>query len=366
VEHLTQKPGKNQSLIARGLRQASSNPRTFQPKYLIGLSLGPSSAGLLHMLDSKARFFQSNKPVNNFNFSIVHIDASLETPAGQQSPAQVLLERYATRFPHLQFESIPVSSALDLDTIDWSVLPSLQAGLDSLGQLRQLIRDLPSVSSRVDLLRLFVRHLLLQAALERGSNALLLGTTTTALAELTLAETAKGRGYAIPCQIADGPYPIPTFPRRVSGEDVDNQSGREAHTSPEVKVLPVYHPLRDIFRKEMVQYVNSPLVSMGELVAPDDMATGATVVSHKELSIEDIMSRYFADVETGYPSVVANVVRTSEKLSRPTGSPCAMCSMPLDSQGDDRWRGEIGEARDAALALSGTRLCYGCTRSIRG
>lgn len=130
-------------------------------------------------------------------------------------------------------------------------------------------------------------------------------------------------------------------------------------------MLPVYHLLRDIFRKEMVQYTNLPSVAMSSLLVTNEMMANASVVSHKELSIEDIMSRYFAEVEVGYPSVVANVVRTSEKLARPTGSACGICNMPLDSQGDTRWKGEIGEERDA-LATPGPRICYGCTRSLWG
>jgi len=87
------------------------------------------------------------------------------------------------------------------------------------------------------------------------------------------------------------------------------------------------------------------------------------------------MFRYFAEVEESYPSVVANVARTTGKLVRLLNNNsndgadhqegCGMCGMPLDEQGDERWRGELGMENGHDGGEEG-KLCYGCERSIRG
>lgn len=98
----------------------------------------------------------------------------------------------------------------------------------------------------------------------------------------------------------------------------------------------------------------------------DGAATAAAaVVSHRDLSIEEVMARYFAGVEETYPSVVANVARTTSKLVRAegTGEGCGLCGMPLDELGDERWRGELDLGTPAARP---GRICHGCERSVGG
>lgn len=104
------------------------------------------------------------------------------------------------------------------------------------------------------------------------------------------------------------------------------------------------------------------------------------VLNHKDLSIEEVMTRYFADVERSYPSVVANVARTSARLVRifdEDRKGCGLCGMPMDGEGDERWRGELGEGDvgdEEGETEEGERrrregrrwLCYGCQRSALG
>ena len=82
------------------------------------------------------------------------------------------------------------------------------------------------------------------------------------------------------------------------------------------------------------------------------------------------MSRYFEDAEQNFPSVVANVVRTTGKLKRhETDDACGLCGMALDEQGDTRWRGEILDGRlpdGTGRSAQDGKLCYGCERSIYG
>ena len=294
-----------------------------------------------------------------YELLVLHIDTDLRSKAsGEVSPAEELLARYRERFPGMEFRCVSLSDALELRSVDWSALPSVEASGDPREKMRALFDMLPSVTSRADVLRLLIRHLLLAQAIETGCEALLLGCTTTALAELTLAEVAQGRGFSVPWQSYDGPFPLP--PGTASSPSSSESNG----TSP--RTMHIYYPLRDVFRKEIHTFLDLCDQPLMDLVVSPEGESGA-VVSHKDLSIEETMTRYFESVEESYPAVVANVVRTTGRLERADvgeGEACSVCGMAVDERGDARWKGEIGaEVRQQ----EGTaRLCHGCERSIHG
>ncbi len=229
-----------------------------------------------------------------------------------------------------------------------------------------------SVASSTDIQTTQIRRTLLAAARDHNCQALLLGHSTTALAELTLSEAAKGRGWAVPWFVGDGVAPSLTSPppsEQPVGEGARDGNGNEKGAAASVLV---YHPLRDALRKELATYATLTNPPLTPLIAETDTSQTHTgpVVSHKDLSIESVMRRYFAEVEESYPSVVANVARTTGKLVRAGGDEgCALCGMPLDEDGDERWRGELGIVKGlevASRAGLGRRLCYGCERSVGG
>lgn len=346
------------------LKDRIGNAPNARAKYLLGLSFGHSSAAMVQVLDKNLQSLHDRKLRVAYEVHVVHVDTDLSgaSASSTSSEASRLLEKYKERFPNLSMRCVPLIDALALDTIDWTVLPALRRDLQPTQQVTAMLEALPSVTSRVDILRLLVRHLLLSVALKDECHALLLGCTTTALAELTLAETAKGRGFAVPWQVNDGPVPVTTFAR--SGEHA--KDGQTAHETQKT-TFPVYYLLRDVFKREAITYtglVQPPIRDMIQDAGP----SSSTIVSHKELSIEDVMARYFEEVEESYPSVVANVVRTSGKLTRVNdGDACAVCGMDADEQGDARWKGEIGEGLDDVKRMeTAGRLCYGCERSIHG
>ncbi|EEY20890.1 conserved hypothetical protein [Verticillium alfalfae VaMs.102] len=364
--YVSQKVVKRLSQPLKELRASTGRP----PRYLLGLSLGSSSAGLLQVLDANLRWLKDANPRNVYELHVVHIDTNLapSTPASQP-PSARLLQKYCDRFPDISIDSVPISAVLDAQTIDWTALPGLQADLEPTAALRHLLESLPSVTSRVDILRLLLRHLLFHIAAQRGCTALMMGYNTTALAELTLSETAKGRGYAIPWLVSDGSFPLTSFAALAGKTEIETEAGSR-DVGGQQWVFPVYYPLRDILRKEIVAYNSMADVAMAELTADDPGVGGASgsVVSHKELSIEDVMTRHFAEVEDKYPNVIANVVRTTGKLEKPANrDACGMCGMTRDELGEARWKGEIGLTVDDAAALGITnQLCYGCERSLRG
>lgn len=89
------------------------------------------------------------------------------------------------------------------------------------------------------------------------------------------------------------------------------------------------------------------------------------------MTIDDLMSQYFESVETDYPSIVANVVRTSGRLNAPPltsqSTSCSICEllMTRESQGLYGWGGDQAKVdfKSPAASSEGASLCYGCARS---
>lgn len=332
-------------------------------RYLAGLSLGPSSSALVQLLDATARRHDERKGSSPFTPLAVHVDTDLSSAATTSpSPASILVDEFRRRFPHVEFACVPLSDVLGVNTVDWSSLPlpPFTSQEPPSTRLQRLFDTLPTVTSRADVLRHLVRHLLAHAALSRSCSALLLGHSTTALAALTLSEVASGRGFAVPWQINDGPCTVTTYTSSSSPEE----------SAGEKRSLPVYYPLREVFRNELVQYIDL-VPSLQGLVPASQMTIGGggSVVSYKDLSIDEVMARYFDGVEDSFSGIVANVVRTAGKLDRVAAAAgdesCGSCGMTLDEFGDSTWAGELGDELDED-ADAGGKLCYGCKRSIHG
>ena len=372
------------------LNRETKIPLSETKKLMIGLSFGPASSAMVRILNRTVHKHEAKKRRGGLvDYVVIHVDTSLrmkDSENGPKTEAEALLERYRAAFPEFPMHLIPLSHVMELENhIDWKNLPPLNSDLarEPERQLEDMISRLPSTTSRADIMRLFVRHILIDEAVQRSCTALLLGHTTTALAETTLAEAAKGRGFAVPWLVADGDNPVPVA-GLVSESVVCNgkKQGSNTQHNEETELLPststtipVYYPLRDVFRKEVLLFNGHVMPPLTPLVQQESRSRGSssTVVSHKNLSIEDIMRRYFVHVEENYPSIVANVVRTSTKLGRPgfedncaAKTTCGLCGLGLDKLGDERWRGEIGRDRADIQAESSKGLCYGCERSLRG
>ncbi|KZZ99300.1 Thiouridylase, cytoplasmic, subunit 2 [Moelleriella libera RCEF 2490] len=129
--------------------------------------------------------------------------------------------------------------------------------------------------------------------------------------------------------------------------------------------MPVYYPLREVFKNEIMTYLD--LVPTVKDLMPEDGSNSGNIVSHKDMSISDVVERYFESVEGAYSGIVANVVRTTGKLDGVvSGEFCRLCGMTLDGPGDSRWAGELGDEIDEFEVDHEVHLCYGCRRTIRG
>lgn len=330
--------------VSRARGPASKNVKRF----LLPVSFGPSSTSLLYILNNHLQAQLDRMNRTSYELVVIHVYPQFgDAEAGLNE--HILSEELKSRFPRHTYISAKIEDALDLESIDWNRL-----GLEAVGdlqkprteRLQRLAASLPSATSRNDILSTLLDRYLVDAAVTNKCEAILFGDSTTRLAEKTLTETAKGRGFSLPWQVSDG---LSTF-------------GINFH-----------YPMRDVLKKEIVTFTSLTTPPLTDLVVQQSSASQISA-SAKSTTIDDLMCQYFESVEENYPSIVANVVRTSSKLQAPTlldeSSTCGLCGLPV-AEGTDGiygWGGDQNFTSRATEPQSHNRgiLCYGCSRSING
>ncbi|KAF7190241.1 Cytoplasmic tRNA 2-thiolation protein 2 [Pseudocercospora fuligena] len=291
-------------------------------KLLLPLSFDACSLALLHILSQHQRGQAEKTGRTGYKLYVLHIDngSPVNTDDGSS------LEKVKSRYPEHEYQSMPLSRLFSLD--DMSGLFPEKATSDQGDEVddnerlsAMLAASNKSATTRQDLSQILTRRLAVRQAKNSGCEAIILSDSTTKLAERILAETAKGRGLSLPWVVADGESP---------------------------QGLPFYFPLRELLAKEAHAYLSFLVPAMdADMIRSDTRAP----VSTKNTTIDDLMQQYFQTVEQEYPSIVANVVRTTNKLKAPSISLieqlCELCSMPLEGQ-----------------APAKSRLCYGCIRTL--
>ena len=323
-------------------------------KLLLPLSLGVSSMTLLHVLDQQLRMQKERVGRTGYELHVLIVDEYFE-PSGDVLSNSVL--RLKQKYPQYKFEIIPFEEVYRYDDALASETPvqsksAVGANLDSAPnapatRLQDTLASLPSQTSKTDMMVILRTRLIVAIAKHMECESILWGDSTTRLAERTLAETAKGRGFSVPWQTADGRSPYG---------------------------INFVFPMRDLLRKEINSYASlatPPLTAM--LVESQDQ--NRNPVSSKDTTIDELMSQYFESVEQNYPSIVANVVRTSGRLqaasSSDASSTCCVCSMPIShgTQGLHGWGGNQEELTTnlkdyRTIDKNPNMLCYGCARTM--
>lgn len=298
---------------------------------------------LLHILDRQLKTQISKTGRTGFAVHVVYIQIP-----GHESfiAADDLLLKAREIYPDFQFTSLPLHDVFRLssDAALARLCPQADQSQNASPpeKLAGLMNSLTSATARADVLSTLTTRLIVEHAKASGCEGILWGDTTTKLAEKTLSETAKGRGFSLPWQVSDGESPFGvTF----------------------------NYPLRDVLKKELVSFVDLVGDSLSALVCEPSAIRQASM-SSKNTTIDDLMSKYFEEVEVNFPSIVSNVVRTTGKLeavSAPASAPrCDLCCMPVPDGrfGIHGWGGDQHGETEAALQESDPRLCYGCSRSI--
>ncbi|KAM3422990.1 Cytoplasmic tRNA 2-thiolation protein 2 [Cercospora zeina] len=297
-------------------RVRNSEPGNEQ-KLLLPLSLDAGSLALLHILSQHLHTQVAKTGRPGYKLCVLHID---DPTSGDETHSS--LAAVKNSYPEHEYHTIPRTKILELDNVS-ALLPQSTHDQSRLGEqetLSQLFSSPRSASSQQDLKRILERRLVVHEAKEYGCRAVLWSYSTTKLAEQILAETAKARGFALPWVINDGESP---------------------------HGMHFYFPLREVLNKEIDAYLTYLDPPLDGLV----VESVKTAVSTKNTTIDDLMGQYFENVEQEYPSIVANVVRTTGKLQPTTlaeaEQQCELCNMPLEGQAPAR-----------------SRLCYGCIRTL--
>jgi len=202
---------------------------------------------------------------------------------------------------------------------------------------------MPSATSRADIISTLLTRLLVDVAKKNACESILFADSTTRLAEKTLSETAKGRGFSIPWLVSDGMSPYG---------------------------IGFNYPLRDLLKKELILFSSLTTPPLDDLVIYQESSSHISA-SSKSTTIDDLMAQYFESVEENYPSIVANVVRTSTKLKPLTvdnTQDCGLCGLPL-AEGTDGiygWGGDQSAYSRTTVDGRHGIICYGCSRSING
>lgn len=328
------------------VRNASlEQPRTV----LLPLSLGVSSITLLHILDRQINTQLERTSRTGYSIHVLMVDESVLNGGLHATERESLLKQ---RYPRHVFSVVPLEDVFDSHSYPDLELPKLgmvdaeYSALSNERKLQDLMASLPSATSRSDIANILRARLVVSFSKHHGCDSTVWGDSTTRLAEKTLSETAKGRGFSLPWQTADGPTP---------------------------HGIAFHYPLRDLLKKELVTYSTLTSPSLTPLIIPAASSAHLSA-SSKDTTIDDLMTQYFESVEQNYPSIVANVVRTSSRLEAPTLSdgfkPCTVCGLPVvnGTQGLHGWGGDQAEKANEhvgsiASNINDRALCYGCARS---
>lgn len=290
---------------------------------LLPLSLGVSSLSLLQVLSSHRMVQIDRTGRTGFNLRVLYVDTS---GVARDAADTSVLDGVRQRFPEHDYHVADLSSVFDEEDVAGLLNEVGGNGNDlaissqstNLDKLQNLLASLPSATSRSDMLQILQRKLIVHHGRQNACEAILFGDTTTRLAEKTLAETAKGRGFALAWHISDGETP---------------------------HGIPFYYPMRELLRKELIAHAKMVEPPLDPLIAEDEFKPA---VSTKNTTIDDLMKQYFESVEQNFPSIVANVVRTTGKLSastvQGTERRCGLCDLPMEDRSKP--------------------LCFGCARTM--
>ena len=283
---------------------------------LLPLSFGPSSTALLYVVSRHLKGQIEKTGRTGFKLHVMHIQLPGE------SGSEELLEQVKQRYPEHKYSNVALSSITEHDNlIPSDFQQTTQPSQSPDDKLTAILSALPTATSRADATGILLRKLLVHHARALDCGAILFSDSTTRLSERVLAETAKGRGFSLPWIVSDGESPFG---------------------------IPLYYPLRELLSKEVAAFVDFIEPSLASVVVRNNTKPAASM---KNTTIDDLTRQYFAGVEVDYPSIVANVVRTTSKLQPRSLSEveqhCELCDMPLEGQAPAR-----------------SRVCYGCIRTM--
>eukprot|EP01098_Paradermamoeba_levis_P015794 TRINITY_DN820_c0_g1_i1.p1 TRINITY_DN820_c0_g1~~TRINITY_DN820_c0_g1_i1.p1 ORF type:complete len:560 (+),score=174.93 TRINITY_DN820_c0_g1_i1:33-1682(+) len=165
--------------------------------------------------------------------------------------------------------------------------------------LQQLFSNTTSLTTKEDLLFVLRSHLLTRLGAELGCIRLVTGETATRLAIKVISDTAKGRGFNLPKEVA---Y-LDTVYR-------DND-------------IAVVRPMKDFLIKEVAYYNYRHKLAIFPLISLTTFAPNRSSINHQ-------VQGFISGLESNFPQTVHTILRTADKLITPSPPAdaihlCALC-----------------------------------------
>ncbi|KAH8696164.1 hypothetical protein BGW36DRAFT_297951 [Talaromyces proteolyticus] len=298
-------------------------------KLLVALSLGTSSSALLHFLH-KLRDSQSSTFIGRAGFDLHVLVIDPSSVFTDVPPVKANFDAVNENYPGHEYSLVPLHSILSIDEDIKTTLRDFgfvddesKSEKERLDSFRQSIS---TATARTDIDNLLLIRLVVTCAKKYGCEGVVWGDSDSRLAAKTLANVAKGRGGSLTWQVCDGPTPWG---------------------------LEFCFPLRELYKSELDLYVKYTPELQG-IVIPDKQTSEN--LSTRDLSIDALMNQYIATQGEKYPGVMANVVRTVNKLQperRAIGDTrCSLCAASLQH-----------DTLSAEREDNAERICYACLRS---
>jgi cytoplasmic tRNA 2-thiolation protein 2 len=288
------------------------------PKVLLPLSLGISSSSLLHIVD-RLQKLQLNRSLATagFDLHVLVVDPTTVHPGYTDVKAHFDSARQS--FPNHTYTMIPLHSIFEYDATIKDTLRDfgfVDEGFDSdKARLDAFRASMSTTTARDDIDNLLLVRLIVAFAKNNDCGGILWGDSDSRLAAKTLANVAKGRGASLTWQVCDGVSPW--------GLDFN-------------------FPLRELYKFELEIYIKQ-IPELASIMIPDLQVQENE--ANRNLSIDNLMNLYIKTQGEKYPGVMANVVRTANKLrpiSNAEAVKCSLCAAPVDQTAS---------------------LCYACLRS---
>ncbi|KAJ3129543.1 Cytoplasmic tRNA 2-thiolation protein 2 [Nowakowskiella sp. JEL0407] len=298
---------------------------------LLAYSGGPSSSTMLHLI--KDFHSQNGRKKQKFkSISVCHIDESI---LGYQTPEDIQKITAAVSDSGLNLTCIKLEDCFTGTETEKS---------QKFNGMMELVSD---NSAREDLVFNIKIDLLLREARRTICKGLLMGCNATRLAIRIISQTSKGRGFALPIDIAT-----------------------ETDYYKDVVVL---RPMKEILSKEVGLYNHYNNV---KFAAIKNAATGKS-----KHSIDRLTEDFITSLQIDFPSTVNTVCKTMQKVTTDYKSStisCILCSGPvqLDSHkwgdfhtisslpqvtGSETIKSETAENNSGADDMR-SLICYSCQR----
>ncbi|KAK2871983.1 hypothetical protein FQN49_002660 [Arthroderma sp. PD_2] len=323
-------------------------PKDKLPTLLLPLSFGVSSLSLLHLLDDQLEHQRGNEYKRvPYKLTVLSVDSpTLDAPEESKSTRLDILR---STFPEYTFTEIPLHSIFryDKNVAEFMLQHSVNhditdSSIKDEERLEAFRSSLSTPTSRADFDCVLLRKLVVAFANSEGCDGILWGDSDSRLAAKTLAGVANGRGTALPWEVCDGPTPW------------------GVHFT---------FPVRDIFKSELVQYASAKFPDLLSKIGSKEKKVFNDQVT-KNVSISDLMTQYVEQQGEKYPGIMANIVRTIDKLHPPqshSGPNCIYCGVPLESAQMDPATLSILEERNLLndeKHVKSAPTCYGCARTF--